>query len=61
MWSDGHVDAGVQNNGKMSLKFFIIIESKSKKIIVLYTNMAAVTARENHEFFPNTKPTFQER
>ena len=49
-WWDGHV--GVQNNGKMSLKFSIMIESNSQKnfcAIVLYTNMAAVTSRENQE------------
>ena len=47
---DGHV--GVQNNGKMSLKFCIIIESNFQKTffaIVLFTNMAAVTSRENRE------------
>ena len=41
-WCDGHV--GVQNNGKMSLMFCVIIESNSQKTsfpIVLYTNMAA--------------------
>ena len=50
MWWDGHV--GVQNNGKMSLKFCIIIESNSQETffaIVLYTNMAAVTSRVNRE------------
>ena len=39
-------------NGKMSLKFCIIIESNSQKtfyVIVLYTNMAPVTSRENRE------------
>ena len=49
-WWDGHV--GVQNNGKMSLTFCIIIESNSQKTfsaIVLYTNMAAVTSHENRE------------
>ena len=39
-WWDSHI--GVQNNGKMLLKFCIIIESKSFFTIVLYTNMAAV-------------------
>ena len=42
----------MQNNGIMSLKFFIIIESNSQKAfsaIVLYTNMAAVTSHENQE------------
>ena len=37
----------------MSLKFCIIIESNSQKTffaIVLYTNMAAVTSRENREY-----------
>ena len=41
---------GVQNNGKMSLKFCIITESNSQKNcfpIVQY--MAAVTSRENRE------------
>ena len=36
----------------MSLKFCIIIESNSQKTflaIVLYTNMAAVSSRENRE------------
>ena len=50
-WWDGHV--GAQNNGKMSLKFCIITESNSQKTffaIVLYTNMAAVTSRENREY-----------
>ena len=50
MWWDGHV--GVQNNGKMSLKFCIIVESNSQKTffaIVLSTKMAAVTSRENRE------------
>ena len=50
-WWDGHV--GVKNNGKMSLKFCIIIESNCQKnvfAIVLYTNMAAVTSRENREY-----------
>ena len=45
---------GVQNNGKMSLKFCIIIESNSQKTffaIVLCTNMAAVASRENRELF----------
>ena len=40
---------GVQNNGKMSFTFCIIIESNSQKTfvaIVLYTNMAAVPSRE---------------
>ena len=49
-WWGGHV--GVQNNGKMSLKFCIIIESNSQKTsvtIVLYTNMAAVTSGTNQE------------
>ena len=49
-WWDSHV--GVKNNGIMSLKFFIIIESNSQKAfsaIVLYTNMAAVTSHENQE------------
>ena len=49
-WWDGHV--GVQDNGKMSLKFCIIIESKSQKTffaVVLYTNMATVTSNENRE------------
>ena len=49
-WCDGHV--GLQNNGKMSLKFCIIIESNSQRTffaIVLHTNMAAVTSRENWE------------
>ena len=49
-WWDGHV--GVQNNGKMSFKLHIIIESNSQKTvfaIVLYTNMAAMTSRENRE------------
>ena len=44
--------AGVQKNGKMSLKFCIIIESNSQKtfiVIVLYTNTAAVTSSENRE------------
>ena len=47
---DGHV--GAQSNGKMSLKFSIIIESNYQKTffaIVLYTNMVAVTSRENRE------------
>ena len=51
MWWDGLVD--VPNNGKMSFKFYIIIESSSQKAffaIVLNTNMAAVTSRENREF-----------
>ena len=51
-WWDGHV--GVQNNGKMSLKFCIIIESNCQKnvfAIVLYTNMAAATSRENQELY----------
>ena len=42
----------LQNNGKMSLKFCIIIESNSQKVfiaIVLYTNMAAVTSPESRE------------
>ena len=50
-WWDCQV--GVQNSGKMSLKFCIIIESNSQKnffAIVLYTNMAAVTSRENREY-----------
>ena len=37
----------------MSLKFCIIIESNSQKnffAVVLYTNMAAVTSRENREY-----------
>ena len=37
----------------MSLKFCIIIESNSQKTffaIVLYTNMAALTSRENREY-----------
>ena len=41
----------------MSLKFCIIIESKSQNTffaIVLYTNMAAVTSRENREFNQGT-------
>ena len=49
-WWDGQV--GVQNNGKMSLKFCIIVKSNSQKIfftIILYTNMAAVTSHENRE------------
>ena len=46
-WWDGHV--GVQNNGKMSLKFTIIIESNYFLIIFLYTNKATVTSRENRE------------
>ena len=40
----------VQNNGKMTLKFCIIIESNSQKTffaIVLYTKMAAVTSGAN--------------
>ena len=52
-WWDGHV----QNNGKMSLKFCIIIEQNSQKnffVIVLYTNMAAVTSCENRESFFHT-------
>ena len=56
MWREGHV--GVQNNGKMSLKFcIIIIESYSQKTffaIVLYTIMAAVTSRKNRELTPWT-------
>ena len=42
----------------MSLKFCIIIESNSQKTffaIVLYTNMAAVTSRENREFVDNDR------
>ena len=49
---NGHV--GVQNNGKVSLKFCIIIESNSQNTfftIVLYTNVAAVTSRENRELW----------
>ena len=45
---EGHV--GVQNNGKMLFKFCIVIESNSQNnflTIVLYTNMVAVTSREN--------------
>ena len=42
----------MQKNGNMSLKYCIIIELQSAKAffsIVLYTNMAAVTSRENRE------------
>ena len=42
-----------KNNGKMSFKFCIIIESNSQKaffVIALYTNMAAMTSRENREY-----------
>ena len=42
---------------KMSLKFCIIIESKSPKTffaIVLYTNMAAVTSREHRKLARST-------
>ena len=49
-WWDGHV--GVQNNGKMLLKFCKIIESNSQKnvfTIVLYTNVAAVTSCEGRD------------
>ena len=45
-------DVGVQNNGKISLKICIIIESNSQRtffVIVLYTNMAAVTSSEKRE------------
>ena len=48
---DGHV--GVEKNGKMSLKFCIIIESNSQKTffaIILYTNMATVTSHNNREY-----------
>ena len=40
----------------MSLKFCIIVESKSQKTciaIVLYTNLAAVTSPKNRECSPN--------
>ena len=49
LW-DGLV--GVQNSGNMSRKFCTIIESNSQGLffaIVLYTNMATVTSRENRE------------
>ena len=42
----------MQNNGKMSLKIFIAIESNYQKTffeIVLYTNMAAVTLVANQD------------
>ena len=51
MWWGGHV--GVQNNGKMTLKFCIIIESNCQKTffaVVLYTKMAAMTSGANQEY-----------
>ena len=51
MWWDDRV--GVQNSGKMSPKFCMIIESNSQKTffaIVLYTNEAAIRSRKNQEF-----------
>ena len=47
-----HPTSVLQKNGKMSLKFCIILEDNPQKnffAIVLYTNMAAVTSRENLE------------
>ena len=49
-WWDGHV--GAQNDGKMSLNFYMIIELNSQKTsfaVLLLTNMAAVTSRGNRE------------
>ena len=46
-------------NGKMSLTFCIIIESNFQKtfsVIVLYTNMAAVTLRKVSRGMLNCKP-----
>ena len=60
-WWDGHV--GVQNDGKMSLKFIIIIESNSQNTffaIVLYTNLAAVTSRENREILYVWEQSFED-
>ena len=51
MWWDDHV--GVQNKGKMSLKFCIIIEPAPAPdffYIVQYTNMAPMTPCENREY-----------